>query len=123
MRLGMAFQMQGDILGIWDRPDATGNPTGIDILDRKVTLPLLATLETADPPDERRLRRLYMNGVKPAVGEAIAVLDRVAAREAARVKARQVLGEAAAIRDDLPLTAGAHHAISEFTTGLVDGNR
>ena len=122
MRLGTAFQMQDDILGIWGRPEATGKPTGRDILDRKVTLPLLVALETAAPPDQRRLRHLWTNGATLDVGEVIALLDRAKAREAARVKAREVLGEAAAIRDELPLTAEAHDAISEFTAGLVDRN-
>ncbi len=46
--LGMAFQMQDDILGIWGDPDVTGKPSGDDILCRKKTLPTLLGLERSE---------------------------------------------------------------------------
>jgi geranylgeranyl diphosphate synthase type I len=42
--LGMAFQIQDDILGIWGVPDRTGKPAGDDLLSRKKTLPVLLGL-------------------------------------------------------------------------------
>jgi geranylgeranyl diphosphate synthase type I len=43
--LGLAFQMQDDILGVWGDPVITGKPTGADVTWRKKTLPILHGLE------------------------------------------------------------------------------
>lgn len=42
--LGLAFQIQDDILGIWGDPAVTGKAAGNDILRRKKSLPLLYAL-------------------------------------------------------------------------------
>ncbi len=39
--LGMAFQMQDDVLGLWGDPARTGKPIGSDLRRRKKTLPIL----------------------------------------------------------------------------------
>ncbi len=43
--LGMAFQIEDDILGIWGKPQITGKPAGDDVLNRKKTLPVVYVLE------------------------------------------------------------------------------
>lgn len=44
--LGLAFQIQDDILGIWGDPAVTGKAAGNDILRRKKSLPLLHGLNS-----------------------------------------------------------------------------
>ena len=39
--LGMAFQMQDDILGLWGDPNHTGKPVGSDLLKSKKSLPII----------------------------------------------------------------------------------
>lgn len=41
VELGMAFQMQDDLLGLWGNPKQTGKPVGSDLRNRKKTLPIL----------------------------------------------------------------------------------
>ena len=46
--IGLAFQIQDDMLGIWGDPSVTGKAAGNDILRRKKSLPLLHALGDAD---------------------------------------------------------------------------
>lgn len=39
--LGIAFQMQDDLLGLWGDPEQTGKPVGSDLRNRKKSLPIL----------------------------------------------------------------------------------
>ena len=56
-RVGLAFQIQDDLLDLGEG-DRTGKPTGQDIRERKMTLPLIHTLAKATPSERRRLIRL-----------------------------------------------------------------
>jgi geranylgeranyl diphosphate synthase type I len=47
--LGLAFQLQDDILGIWGDPEQTGKPAGDDLRDRKKSFPAVYAL--AHSPD------------------------------------------------------------------------
>ncbi len=45
--LGMAFQIEDDLLGLWGDPERTGKPVGSDLRNRKKTLPILHGLRHA----------------------------------------------------------------------------
>ncbi len=80
--LGMAFQMQDDILGIWGDERVTGKSAVSDITSRKKTLPILLALAHSAPTDRARLDALYAqhsNG-DGDTGEILALLDRANAR-------------------------------------------
>ena len=57
--LGLAFQVNDDLLGIWGQEQATGKePT--DLARHKKTLPVLYALQHGSPEDRRRLSDLYL---------------------------------------------------------------
>ena len=60
--LGMSFQMQDDLLGLWGDPQQTGKPVGSDLRQRKKTLPILHGMG-----ENAELRELLM---QPALTEA-----------------------------------------------------
>ncbi|MHB1415292.1 MAG: polyprenyl synthetase family protein, partial [Chloroflexota bacterium] len=56
--LGLAYQVQDDILGIWGEPRVTGKPAADDIRRRKKTLPVVHALECASGEQKTRLAQL-----------------------------------------------------------------
>lgn len=57
--LGLAFQMQDDVLDIWGDPATTGKPFATDLLQRKMSLPVIHALTHASLADRQRFERLY----------------------------------------------------------------
>ena len=98
-RLGLAFQMRDDILGIWGTDAETGKPTGADIRRRKKSLPVVLGFERAEAGDRERLCRLYAQDgpLGPDdVRYVREVLDRCGAQALAQDRAEQHRAEAVA---------------------------
>ncbi len=58
--LGLAFQIKDDILD-YSGTDSVGKPLGVDILEQKITMPLLGAFMNAGPEEERRVRGQVRN--------------------------------------------------------------
>jgi geranylgeranyl diphosphate synthase type I len=70
--LGLSFQLQDDVLGIWGDPDKTGKADS-DLAHRKKTLPVLYAAER-DP----RVRELYFDAADaPSTDEIAELRDRI----------------------------------------------
>jgi geranylgeranyl diphosphate synthase type I len=93
--LGLAFQLNDDLLGIWGAEQSTGKEPS-DIARRKKTLPVIYAFEHAGPEDRERLAELYGDGGPTGddVAEIIAILERTGAREYTRDAARRHRDEA-----------------------------
>jgi geranylgeranyl diphosphate synthase type I len=86
--LGIAFQLNDDLLGIWGRESATGKePT--DVPRKKKTLPVIYAFEHAPADDRARLSALYSNGTLAPehTAEIVAILERAGARDYTREQA------------------------------------
>ena len=57
--LGMAFQIADDLLDYTGQEAVTGKPTGQDLRERKVTLPLVGALANASDAEEREIRAFF----------------------------------------------------------------
>ena len=98
--LGLAFQLNDDLLGIWGEERATGKePT--DLVRHKKTLPVLYALEHAAAADVERMRSIYAtpNPTDADIADAMAILERSGAREYTRSEARRYRDEALAELD------------------------
>jgi len=98
--LGLAFQVNDDLLGIWGAERATGKEAS-DVAHRKQTLPVIYAHETAGPEDRARLQALYAapDRTPAEVAEVVAILERTGAREYTREQARRYRDEALAELD------------------------
>jgi geranylgeranyl diphosphate synthase type I len=95
--LGIAFQLNDDLLGIWGAEQATGKEPS-DVAHKKKTLPVIYAYEHAGPADRARLAELYdtPDPGADAIAEIIGILERSGAREYTRNQARQYRDEALA---------------------------
>lgn len=56
---GMAFQIVDDILNITGNENELGKPVGSDILEGKITLPLLMALKNSSYNQKKQIKRIY----------------------------------------------------------------
>jgi geranylgeranyl diphosphate synthase type I len=83
--LGLAFQVQDDILGIWGDEALTGKSTASDLVDGKKSLPVLFGLEKNDGFAKRwRQGAIRAEEVRELAGLLATESARTSAREAAR---------------------------------------
>jgi geranylgeranyl diphosphate synthase type I len=95
--LGIAFQLNDDLLGIWGEEQATGKEPS-DLAKHKKTLPVIYAFERASAADRARLTEIYA-AERPSdedVAEAMTILERAGARDYTRDQARRYRDEAIA---------------------------
>ena len=93
--VGIAFQLNDDLLGIWGEEQTTGKEPS-DIATRKKTLPVIYSMEHAGPDDRARLKEIFARNHPDAaeIEETHGILDRTGARQYVRDQARRYRDEA-----------------------------
>ena len=96
--LGLAFQIEDDILGIWGEEEVTGKPQAGDIRQRKKSLPIVYALqqEASLPVSEQRVRKVYQREVidDDAIEVVLGRLQALGARQYAQQMALDYHGRA-----------------------------
>jgi len=107
--LGMAFQVVDDILDYAGTADVTGKPSGHDLREHKVTLPLIVALRSFDYEQRLAVNALFADP-EPDADLILRVVEATVAAggiEHARNKARAFADEALAALDGLPESPSA----------------
>jgi octaprenyl-diphosphate synthase len=116
-RLGMAFQIADDIIDYTEDQSVTGKPSGLDLKEHKVTLPLIAALPRLSAGARRRVDELFATE-SPSdgqVAEVIGIVADVGGIDAARHRGDQFMQEAAdalSIVPESPVRASLGDAIA-----------
>ena len=122
--LGMAFQIVDDLLDYIGDPTVTGKPTGSDLREHKVTLPLIAALPQMSAEDRRRVNRL-METAEPSddqIGEIIEAVRDSGGFDYARGRALR-LAEQADTELEALVPSLARDALRASITYVVDRRR
>ncbi|EHO05146.1 hypothetical protein HMPREF9714_03509 [Myroides odoratimimus CCUG 12901] len=100
--IGMAFQIKDDLFDYTDGP--IGKPTGIDIKEQKMTLPLIYALNTCEPKEKKWLINSVKNHNedKRRVKEVIAFVKQKGGLEYATTKMVEYQQEALNILQEFP---------------------
>ncbi len=117
--LGLAFQLNDDLLGIWGREQQTGKvPT--DVARHKKTLPVLYAFERATPVDRERLAELYARPepTDAEITEIVEILERTGAQDFTRAEAQRHRDECLAELDALTIV---EPAAREKLKGIIVG--
>jgi octaprenyl-diphosphate synthase len=102
--LGMAFQIVDDLLDYTSDESVTGKPSGLDLREHKVTLPLIAVLPDLSTSERARVEALFREPEPSddAIAEVIEVVSRRGGLEYARRKALEYAERAGEALQDLP---------------------
>jgi octaprenyl-diphosphate synthase len=122
--LGMAFQIVDDLLDYVGDPNVTGKPTGSDLREHKVTLPLIAALPRMDASARQRVDAL-MDSPEPddaQIAEVIGAVTDAGGLDYARERALRLAQQADGELDLLP-PSPARDALRASITYVVDRRR
>ncbi|WP_335982258.1 polyprenyl synthetase family protein [Streptomyces sp. CA2R106] len=100
--LGIAFQMQDDLLPYAEDDRAAGKPALSDLRNRRPTLPVLIAFGNATPQQRLLLQDLWQRPAEDAQHALAGLLEAAGALHAARATAADHLAAALAALEDLP---------------------
>ena len=106
-RLGLAFQIADDLLDYTEDESVTGKPSGLDLKEHKITLPLIGSLPRLSAAARARVDALFADE-SPSdalVAEVISIVADTGGLEYARTRGAQFAEEAHEALSDLPESA------------------
>lgn len=123
MNLGIAFQLADDLLDFTARDETLGKGAGVDLLEGKVTLPLINLLEK-DAAMRGAVQTVMREGSYETVTRAILLeaAERTGALEEAQVRAYEFADAARNALDNLPPSEYAE-ALRAIPTYIIERDR
>lgn len=114
--LGLAFQIQDDILGIWGDPQITGKSAASDLLAGKKSLPVLYGLQQGGAFAERWLQGAL---TEAEVAQAAADLQATGAKDYAQMQAAELSAQALNALHHINPQGDVAQALYELTKELL----
>ena len=116
LNLGLAFQAKDDLLGIWGDEQVTGKSASSDLIERKLSLPVVFGLNKRG-----RFADMWQAGPIQAsrIGEAAQLLEAEGAREFTLQQARQLTAQAIASLESAQPAGEPGRALFELTNRLL----
>jgi octaprenyl-diphosphate synthase len=120
-RLGMAFQVADDILDYTETAVVTGKPSGLDLREHKVTLPLIAALPRLSSAGRGRVDELFATEAPSdeQIVDVIALVTEAGGIDSARRRGEQFAHEAEEALTGLPDTP-ARAALADAILYVMD---
>lgn len=119
--LGMAFQIADDLIDYTEVAETTGKPTGADLREHKVTLPLIAALRTMSSAARTEVEAFFASDepTDAGVAEVVEIVAESGGLEYARRRGRDFAAQAEEALDALPDTV-ARRALSSSITYVME---
>ncbi len=120
--VGLAFQIKDDIFD-YGTDEFIGKPTGNDIRERKITLPLIYALNNSDRDTKRTLINIVKryNDDPKKIREAIAIVVKAGGVKYAHGRMMEIKNEALELLSDIPSNPAKEALIGlvEYTTTRI----
>ena len=120
--LGMAYQIQDDMLGIWGKEEEIGKPVKDDISQGKKTLPVVYAFENCKDSDRKKLEEIYSQEVISSedVAMVMEILDRSGARRYGQKLIQQYHRQALAMLGVSGLDLSRQAPLKEIASFLLE---
>jgi octaprenyl-diphosphate synthase len=106
-RIGLVFQIRDDIFDYFPSNDSVGKPTGHDIMEGKVTLPLLYALQQAPAEQSKRIKEILLSNKEMTETEVSQLVDfakQMGGIEYAQARMKNIAFEAKQLLNSFPTT-------------------
>ncbi len=124
--LGLAFQLQDDLLDVWGNESTFGKEIGGDIMNNKKTFLLIGALEQAQGDDATQLQYWLKQGNEAPRDEKVKAVTAIYNSLQLRAQAEQAIARYTAIAlnalDQAKLSAEGKEAFTTFCNSLVGRN-
>ena len=119
--LGLAFQVQDDVLGIWGETSVTGKSSATDIMKKKKTLPIIYGLEKADADQKTSLMQIYGQEsiAESDVPAVLNILDSLNAKQYAENIVRQYCDKALKELRQARIFSSAKNDLISLTESMI----
>ena len=123
--LGIAFQIQDDLLDTYGDSKSFGKTIGGDIMVGKKTFLFISTLEKASKEDAERLKKLMSGNLPIAkkLPEVCAIYDKYGIQEYTQQAINDYFDKAMSILDSLPLEKERKAPLHELSMMLLKRNK
>jgi octaprenyl-diphosphate synthase len=120
-QLGMAFQLADDLLDYTESESVTGKPSGNDLREHKVTLPLIAALPSMSPAAREVVNALFDSAVPTdsQIAEVVGIVTECGGLEYARRKGEEFAQEAEEALAGLPASE-ARQSLADAIAYVLD---
>ncbi len=121
--LGMVFQIRDDLLDYIGRKSITGKPTGLDMKEKKLTLPLIYSFTQAPRGQSKQILKIIKNGAKTReLHEVIGFAHEFGGIDYATKKAEHYSALALEALEPLPYSP-AKEALTEFVDFVMERSK
>jgi octaprenyl-diphosphate synthase len=110
--LGIAFQIKDDLLDYESHQSVIGKPAGADLKGKKITLPLILSMESAPAEETKVIIKLLKKGVNRSdIKRIISFSAKYGGIDAAKIRALQYADQAKAAIKNLPASPAKEQVI------------
>ena len=121
--LGMVFQIRDDLLDYIGRKSITGKPAGLDMKEKKLTLPLIYSFTQASRSQSKQILRIIKNGAsKKELQNVVEFAHEFGGIEYTTQKAQHYSSLALAALEPLPFSA-AKESLTKFVDFVMERSK
>ncbi len=120
--IGLAFQIRDDLFDFGD--NKSGKPAGLDIKDKKLTLPIIHAFSKAAPSDVKKIKKLMRSNVndKQKIADVVEFITIHGGMSYARIKMNEFRDRAFEILESIPANKEHKQTLQHLVNFVIDRN-